>query len=468
MVAVAGIGVLHVGYLWVFGFGVLGYYVVWALRAPWPRPVVRRHLVTGASVALVAAVCLAGLMPGLTKLEGLGRDAKAELAANDNAQYAGENGANLDALLRGNPDGAFHLRADYLVLAGGLALAGLLVVPFTLLIPRWPGAWYLLGSTTLTLGIALSGTIFPRFVKVVTLDQARRIERVLPLTSALAIGALAVGAGAVLLWVRRDTLHRVGAGVLVAAATLGLFLLTDRIGPLGGYGGARIVQPRVLTAVLLVLLAGMLVFVAALVLRLARRRRRAPDRETWWPSQLLGGAAGTIAVLVLLVGAMPVYGNIGTVIDGQRLTKLPASMRTGELRLFAPNVAAQLRRLPVGSVVLGDPRTNTRDPYLAMALAPVYVVSSIPRHTALTPKNRVEQRFDRAVSFFDGELGAKGKLTLAQRIQLLRDEHVDAILMHPRGSAPIRTQLEHMPGVRLVARGKNQELFLVDRAKLPR
>jgi hypothetical protein len=472
MVAVAGIGVLHVGYLWVFGFGVLGYYVVWALRAPWPRAVVRRHLVTGAAIALVAAVCLGCLLPGLTRLEGLGRDAQQELMANDSAGYEGENGADLEALLRGNPDGAFHLRADYLVLAGGLALLGLVVVPIVLLAPRWPGGWYLAGASTLTLGIALSDELFPRFVKVVTLDQARRIERVLPLTSALALGALAVAAAATLLWARRERVHRVAAGVLVAAATIGVYLAVEGLDPLDGYGGARIVQPRVLTAVLVVLLLGLVAYGIAMALGFVHRGDAARERlprplQSWtWPTELLAPVAGTLATLILLVGAIPVYGNVGKLVDSGRLEQLPSTMRTAEMRLFAPNVARELRKLPAGSKVLADPRT--RYPYIAMAVAPVYVVSSVPRHTALTPENRVQERFERAVSFFDGGLGTDGGLTLDQRIQLLRDEHVDAVLVHPFAAAPIRRRLEHMSGVRLVARGNQQELFLVDRSKLPR
>jgi hypothetical protein len=133
-------------------------------------------------------------------------------------------------------------------------------------------------------------------------------------------------------------------------------------------------------------------------------------------------------------------------------------MRTAELRIFAPNVARELRKLDTGSVVLADPRSNTRDAYLAMALAPVYVVSSVPRHTALTPENRVDERFETASSFFDGDFTTG--LTLRERLRLLEREHVDAVIVHPFGAAAIRTYLEHSRRWRLAARGTNQELLV--------
>lgn len=468
-VAVLGLGTLHVSYLWVLGMGILGYYLVWALRAPWPAAVVKRHLATGATIALVAAACIVVLLPGLQQLEGLGRDAKEELEHNDSEQYQGENAANLDALLRGDPEGDFHLRADYLVLAGGLALAGLLVVPLALLAPRWPAGWYLLGSTVLVLAIALSDQLFPGFVRVVTLDQARRIERVLPTTIGLAMGALAIGIATEQLWRRATQRMRIAAAAVALLGTGLVATLAGTISPLGGYAGEQIVEPRVLVALLVLLVVGLGAWIALLVVRLTRRGHRImpalrqPLLKWTWPGELVGPIAATVAVLVVLVGAIPVYGAVGDVVDERRLEEVPPEMRGAELRLFDATVAKELRKLTPGSVVLADPRT--RNPYVAMAIAPVYVVSSVPRHTALTPANRVDSRFATAVSFFDGDLRAG--LALRERIQILRTEEVDAILVHPQASTPIRKELGDMSGVDLVATGKNQQLFLLDRERLP-
>jgi len=467
VVATAGVGMLHVGYLWVLGMGILGYFLVWAIRSPWPREVVLRHLATGAAIAIIALTVLALLLPGLNRLEGLGRDAKAELEYNDSAQYEGENAANLDELLRGDPAGAFHLRSDYLVLAGGLALLGLLSIPIALLAPRWPGGWYLIGSTTLVLGIALSSTLFPAFVQVVTLDQARRIERVLALPLGLALGALATSVGILTLARRGGALRAVAAlaaiGVAASAA-----VVVDSVAPLGGYGGERIVHPRVVLAVLVVLLVGLAAWIVALVVRLVRRapaaersdEPRAPLASWTWPTHLLDPRTCTLALALVLVAAAPVYGRIGDVSEPGRLENVPIDMRTAEMRLFEPNVARELRKLPTGATVLADPRS--RNPYIAMALAPVYVVSSVPRHTALTPENRVEERFDAAVAFLSDGMSAQ------ERRQFLLDEQVDALVLHPRSSPEAREQLEAMPGVRFGVSGTQQQLILVDREQLAR
>ena len=460
-IATAEVGMLHVGYLWVLGMGILGYFLIWGLHAPWSRQVVVRHLSTGAAIAIVAVAVLALLLPGLNRLEGLGRDAKAELTANDSELYDGENAANLDKVLRGDPAGAFHLRSDYLVLAGGFALLGLLSLPLALLAPRWPGGWYLVGAGVLVLGIALTDAIFPRFVEVVTLDQARRIERVLPLVLGATVGALGASVGVFALWRRGGLMRAICVIAAIGIASVAA-VLVDAVPPLAGYGGERIVHPRVILAVLAVLLVGLVALVVALALRLVHRndpdRHRARLAEWTWPTDLLDARIGALALAFVLVAAAPVYGRIGDIAPEGRLDNVPIEMRTAEMRLFAPNVARELRELPVGSVVLGDPRS--RNAYMAMAIAPVYVVSSVPRHTALTPENRVEERFDDALSFLDD--GA----TYAQRRQFLLDHEVDAIVLHPLASAEARDQLARMPGVRPSVSTLQQKLWLVDREKL--
>ena len=161
------------------------------------------------------------------------------------------------------------------------------------------------------------------------------------------------------------------------------------------------------------------------------------------------------------MGAAPVYGAVGELFEDGRVDELPISMRTAELRLFAPEVARELRELKPGATILADPRS--RDGYMSMAVAPVYVVSSVPRHTAFTPENRVQQRFRTAVSFFDGAFDAPGKLTAEDRLQLLLDEQVDAVVMNPRANRFVVDLLRDTPGVTVAARGANQMIFLIDR-----
>jgi hypothetical protein len=467
VVATAMLGMLHVSYLWVLGMGVLGYFLWWALRSPWPREIVRRHLLVGASIAVIAATVIALLYPGLANLEGLGRDAATELAANDSAQYQGENDANLEQLLRGDPDGSFHLRNDYLVQAGGLALLGLFGLLLPLLAPRWPGGWYLSGSALFVLLIAQSDALFPRFVEIVTLDQARRIERVLPLSLGAATLALAIAVLAARWW-RRGGNHRAIGVAIAAAGTVVCTAIVASVPALAGYAGERIVHPRVLLAALLILAIAVVIQGAGLVVRLLPARRRAareargqvqpPARvgASWtWPTALLDPTVGLVALGVLVIASTPTWDKLSTVTAGDRLERVPVSMRGAELRLFSDKVAAELRELPTGSMVLADPRS--RNPYTAMAIAPVYVVSSVPRHTALTPENRVDERFETAVSFFEDGM------TLDERRELLLDNEVDAVLVHPAASAEMREQLEAMPSVTMVATGKNQRLYLIDR-----
>lgn len=459
-VAVAGIGVLHVGYLLVVAIGILGYLLLWALGAPWPGAVVRRHAAVLATIFVVAATCVALLLPGLTGLASFGRDAAAELEANESELYEGENAAELDELLVGGTE-QFHLRPDYLVLAGGLALAGLLVMPLAMLTRRWPGAWYLAGSAIIVLGIALSDVLFPRFVEVVTLDQARRIERALPHAAALGLAALAAAGVVLQLW-RHSTGGRLAGAALATAAAGALFWSAQSVDPLAGYAGARTVRPELVVLPLPLLLLGAGAWLLLLVRRVAQRSRPASDDaaaaatpQVHWLGERVGPRAGLLATAIVLVGWIPLLDGIERTTDPQRLSGLPADQRAAELRFFSPKVADELRALPPGSIVLADPRS--RNAYYAMAVAPVYVVASVARHTANTPENRVEQRFRTATTFFD-------RGDRAQRLRVLLDERVDAVIVHPRGN--VVELLEETPGVRMVARDVNQRMYRVDRRRL--
>ncbi|MCW2928815.1 MAG: hypothetical protein JWM86_2783, partial [Thermoleophilia bacterium] len=223
----------------------------------------------------------------------------------------------------------------------------------------------------------------------------------------------------------------------------------------------------VLTVLLGILLIGGLCWLVTFAARAGKRPipLRIRIAQEWsWPTELLAGHATTIAAVVLLIGAVPVYGSVGELFQEGRLDRLPRDMRTAELRLFAPQVAEGLRELPTGSVVLADPRS--RNGYMAMALAPLYAVSSVPRHTAFTPENRVPERFARAVSFIDGDFTKGDGLTADERIDLLIDEEVDAIILHPKGAKYLHRLLQSTPGIRVAGKGTNQWLYVVDRDRL--
>ena len=457
-IAAAEIALLHISYLMVLALGIVGYLGFWALRAPWPRAVVWRHVRVLTPIAVSAAATTAALLPGLSKLQSFGKTAKQELALNSSAMYEGKLGAPLEALLRGG-SAHFHLRPDYLVLGGGLALVGLLCVPIALLAPRWPAAWYLGGSTLLVLVIAISDRVFPVFVHAVSLDQARRIENVLPLPVGLALGAAAAGVVASSLWRRGGVPARGIAGLVLAAAAGLAAWAADSVPQLGGYGGARIVSARFILAPLGLLLVGAALYALALLLRLVRRPARLRVASWEWPTETLTRGAAVCATCVLLVGALPLISRIGDTTQPVRRHGVPLSMREAELRLFSREVTADLRKLPTDTVLLADP--SGRNPYYAMALAPIYVVSSVPRHTATTPGNHVERRFNDATEFFQPATGD------ARRLELLRSYDVTAVIIHPNANPKIMRFLTQTPGITPGAIGKNQRLFHVEQAKLP-
>ncbi|MBC7460613.1 MAG: hypothetical protein H7287_04560, partial [Thermoleophilia bacterium] len=252
----------------------------------------------------------------------------------------------------------------------------------------------------------------------------------------------------------------------------------DTIGQLGGYGGDTIVSGRWILAPLGLLLIGVALSAVALIARVfwrprdrrkepregdpeptrSRLRRLLPLADWEWPSAQLTTSASLVALLVLLIGAAPLWGRTDDTTQPIRRTGIPLDQREAELRLFSPEVAADLRRLPTDTVLLADP--TGRNPYYAMALAPIYVVSSVPRHTATTPKNRVPERFEDATEFFQRQTSN------ARRLELLKKYDVTAIVIHPNANASIMTFLGRCSGITPGAIGTNQRLFHVDRRKL--
>lgn len=462
-VAVAGtlaIALLHVSYLVLLALGILGYVVGFALCWPWRRQVVRRHVAVLGAVAVTAAIGGGALLPGLSQLDSFGRDAQAELSAQDSDLYFKKNGVELDALLRGDKQ-HFHLRNDHLVKPGGLALLSLYGAVIAALLGwrrRWPGAWLLAGSTLVVLGIALTNRVFPPFVHAVSLDQARRIAGALPLPIGLGLGAFAISDAAMRLWRRGSIAVRAAAVVIVVGTGVVATTIATRVDPLIGYAGKQILPPRAVFVVLELLGLALIAGIVALVVRLAGRESRRARPRTAWPTVSSPFAASALATLIVLVAATPTWDRASSVFDMSRLDGVRTFQRAGELRLFAPRVASQLRKLPVGSVVLADPRS--RDSYYAMSLAPVYVVSSVPRHTASTKANRVPQRFAEAVKFYETDTPRDA------RLHVLLDNDVDAVIINPKGNGQALDALNTTPGITPIAGGKNQRMYLVDRPKV--
>jgi hypothetical protein len=110
---------------------------------------------------------------------------------------------------------SFRIDPGFLA-AGGLAVvAALVAVPLALLAWRSRWAAYVVGGAVPLLLIALVPALFSRFADLVSLSQALRIRHFLPLSFALAGGAL-LGAALLRRWVR----HEIAALAIVLAVVL--------------------------------------------------------------------------------------------------------------------------------------------------------------------------------------------------------------------------------------------------------
>jgi hypothetical protein len=133
--------------------------------------------------------------------------------------------------------------------------------------------------------------------------------------------------------------------------------------------------------------------------------RRVPSRDT--------RATRWVAVAMVAASAFVAIPLAGRVADTVRadLVAPQSGIRLDQLVAFSQCMTDQLQAIPVGSVVMADPETA----YGLLAVAPVYVVSSKPGHTANVPENRIVERYQLVTSFFSRNVTASQKEELLAR-----------------------------------------------------
>lgn len=455
LAAAAVVLVVHVSYVIFFGFAAAGYLAVWVLQAPWMPGVLRRHTITMSAMAAVAVAGLLLLMPALDDLDSFTksgaapagrRPASTPTPGNGNLQTARailDAGAKLDqpafarvGVLFVGSKRAYHLRPDRLVRFGGLALIGLCCLPLALLLRRRePFAWYLGGTGLAVLAVSQSDRLFPRLVDAASPAQAQRLDQALPLETGLAFGACALAALCTWMW-RHEDYHWQGGAVLVTIVAAGVVNRVTDTFPMINLARLSIdTWPILMTMVLLALLVLLLIVVA--IVRVGRWRGVLPaaafvrprrlDRLTdpairqvhmGMPALTIAPAGLALAVLTLVVGSWSALVRSGDALLDAARHRPSSALRVDELGLLDRGVVRAVRQLDAGSVVLADPATS----YRLMAVAPVYVVSSVPGHTANTVDNRIAERYA-----LNARLLAP-RTPDATRMRLLSDQRVSAIV----------------------------------------
>ncbi|MFN2627313.1 MAG: hypothetical protein ABR569_01595, partial [Gaiellaceae bacterium] len=242
----------------------------------------------------------------------------------------------------GSPD-RYRLAPEVFARAGAVAVAALVLVPLAALAARHRWAAYVLGGSTVVLGIELSPWIFPHFADAVSLSQARRAAGFLPFAFAFAGGAAVLA-------------HSLRWLVLPAALAAGIVLqlrFPGDFGPGLSFGGPAL-------ATWIALGGGCAGLGAGIVLTRFGPR----ERFDWLPA-----AAAVLFVLPVAVHGFA-HWSPGVSSDRSALT---------------PGLVEALRtKVPERAVVYADLETS----YRISAYAPVYVAVAPPAHVADTTSNR--------------------------------------------------------------------------------
>jgi hypothetical protein len=423
-VATAMVIVIHVSYIYFLGMTIAGYLALWLLHGPWTKGLVKVHAVACAVIGVVTVAGIGILLPTLNTLRTFAHEGGADFAksfgdANDRAD-----GAQIGVLFVGSFR-HYHLRGDYLVWFGGLALAGLCCAVLALVLRRRPGAWYLAGTAVLVLGLSQSDVLFPHLVALTGPGQARRLDQALPNVIGLALGLTLLAA--LLEWgwgKRKDVTARALSIVAVGAALVVLLALVRHYPKLASRQDKPLIPEWPITAVLLLLGFGVLL---SAVWHLWKRRQSTALDAPFAP----GPTAAGIVALLLVVASLPALTRAREAIHRDLDRRPDRVYQMDELKGMSPAFVHQLRKLPVGSIVMADPRDRTS--FRIMALAPVYVVSSVPGHTANTPKNDVERRWNTAVKYY------ASNTTEEEKSDILKREHVDAVVEGTQGKLSLQS-----------------------------
>ena len=140
-----------------------------AVRLAWRREGLRSGALALTALVVPAGLFLVWLVPVIRSTASVSPDAGERARAFD--QYAGQ--------LRGSVD-HFSLAPQVFGRAGAVAVAALLLVPLTALASRRRWAAYVVGGSLAIFAITLVPWLFTPFSDVVSLSQARRARRVLP------------------------------------------------------------------------------------------------------------------------------------------------------------------------------------------------------------------------------------------------------------------------------------------------
>ncbi|MBC7643869.1 MAG: hypothetical protein H7123_02000 [Thermoleophilia bacterium] len=190
----------------------------------------------------------------------------------------------------------------------------------------------------------------------------------------------------------------------------------------------------------------------------AERRRLGGGvgRRGTWSTSNLGLLLVTLTFVVAPLPALTKPGNV---------EKLRFQRDHGPLSSTGiPNLTnrfdrAALRKFPTlkpGAIVLAD----LDSAYRLSAVAPVYVVGSVPGHTADTRRNRRAERAVVAASFFDKSLSEKA------RLQLIDDEHVDYIVASTATEGDVIAFAQRHPDLFTpVSLGRKTDIFAIQRGR---
>ena len=407
--------VVHVSYVFLVGMMILGYMIVWAVSGVverWPRW--REHLIAGTALAAVTIGGFLLLAPYLAKLQSFMDDATTAIHPESTAIDA-PTGTRLGELFVGTPH-HYHLRADYLVWIGGFSLLGLCATLAFVTVRRSIGGKLFLGTTGIMLVAALSDRVFPHLVDAVGAGQAKRLWLLVPAVPALAFVMFLLAARLDDLWARNK---RGIAGVvwlaitlLVAATAVRYPIMTDPTKPFIPHG--------FVSGFALVFLIAAALGLAAICTRLVRR---APMR--WTVPQLDPASMrvrdGAVAAVVcaLLVGAAPHYLTLAKLVRKGTIYR-PADIvwYSSHIKHFTQMLVTELQRQPAGTIVMAPPETA----YIAMGVAPIYVASSEPGHTANTAGNRLVERYNDVNAFYSLNISD------AKRMQLLRKYNAKLVI----------------------------------------
>ncbi len=339
--AACAIAVVHVSYAILIAIPLVGFLLARLVldrgAGDW------RRIVAGlAALALPTGLFVAWLWPTITTAAAFSPSAA------ERARALSHYGPNLDVF--GDLVG---LAPEALSRNGAATIAALIAVPALALASKRRFASYVLGATVAILLVLLVPPFFTALSDAVSLSQARRLALFLPLSFALAGGAVLLGG------LR-------GAGC-VAALGLGIGLQLAYPGDFSrGASGPVWVAWVALAGGCLALLVGRLL------------GRRGPETGVW-----------ALACALCFVLPIAVAGLAKTTQE-----------RHDPLALTPGLVQALRTDVPIGDTVFATPAAS----YRIAAFAPVYIATAPPGNVAQTSANRPFKRRRDANRFFFGQI----------------------------------------------------------------